>query len=112
MSNGRKNIAVLVGHPEEYAHTNFLKGFLEESFSLDYNVMVFAMYVKYQNTQARCKGDSDQVFEDITSSRTLRPDTDFAASASALGSRFQYKTAKSRPLHKKGSGIKIIASAL
>lgn len=58
LENGRKNIAVLVGHPEEYAHTNFLKGFLEEAFSLDYNVMVFAMYVKYQNTQARCKGDS------------------------------------------------------
>ena len=54
----RKRIAVLVGHPEEYSHVLFLNGFLEEAFKLDYDVVVFAMYIKYQNTQARAYGDS------------------------------------------------------
>ena len=54
----RKRIAVLIGHPEEYSHTLFLNGFLEEALKLDYDVVVFAMYIKYQNTQARAYGDS------------------------------------------------------
>ena len=56
--NKRKKIAVLVGHPEEYSHELFLNGFIEEAFKLDYDVVVFAMYIKYQNTQARAFGDS------------------------------------------------------
>ena len=56
--SSRKKIAVLVGHPEEYSHVLFLNGFLEESFKLDYDVVVFAMYIKYQNTQARSIGQS------------------------------------------------------
>ena len=56
--NKRKRIAVLVGHPEEYSHVLFLNGFLEEAIKLDYDVAVFAMYIKYQNTQARATGDS------------------------------------------------------
>ena len=54
----RKKIAVLIGQPEEYSQMLFLKGFLEEAIKLDYDVAVFAMYIKYQNTQARCFGDS------------------------------------------------------
>ena len=54
----RKRIAVLIGHPEEYSHMLFLKGFLVDAFKLDYDVVVFAMYIKYQNTQARSYGDS------------------------------------------------------
>ena len=54
----RKRIAVLVGHPEEYSHVLFLNGFLEEAFNMDYDVVVFAMYIKYQNSQARSIGDS------------------------------------------------------
>ena len=54
----RKRIAVLIGQPEEYSQMLFLKGFLEEAIKLDYDVAVFAMYIKYQNTQARCFGDS------------------------------------------------------
>ena len=56
--SGRKKIAVLVGHPEEYSYTSFLKGFLEETIGFDYDVAVFAMYIKYQNTLARCIGDA------------------------------------------------------
>ena len=54
----RKKIAVLIGHPEEYSHSLFLNGFLEEAFRLDYDVMVFAMYIKYQDTQERAIGES------------------------------------------------------
>ena len=59
MADGvRKRIAVLIGQPEEYSQTTFLKGFLEEAFKCDYDVAVFAMYIKYQNTQGRAIGDS------------------------------------------------------
>ncbi len=57
-NKNRKKIAVLVGHPEEHSHEQFLKGFLEESFKMDYDVVVFAMYVKYQRTPDRNIGDS------------------------------------------------------
>ncbi|SCW64516.1 diguanylate cyclase (GGDEF) domain-containing protein [Ruminococcaceae bacterium YRB3002] len=56
--HSRKRIAVLVGHPEEYSHALFLNGFIEEAFGLDYDVVVFAMYIKYQDTLARAVGDS------------------------------------------------------
>lgn len=58
----RKKIAVLIGHPEEHSHEQFLKGFLDEAFKLDYDVVVFAMYVKYQRTPERNYGDSS-IFE-------------------------------------------------
>ncbi|MBP5180811.1 MAG: substrate-binding domain-containing protein, partial [Clostridiales bacterium] len=54
----RKRIAVLIGHPEEHSHELFLNGFLEEAMKLEYDTAVFAMYIKYQNTQARNTGDS------------------------------------------------------
>ena len=58
MENGRKKIAVLIAQPEEFTQSLFLKGFLEEAFRRDYDVAVFAMYIKYQNTQGRTLGDS------------------------------------------------------
>ncbi|MBR5358398.1 MAG: EAL domain-containing protein [Clostridiales bacterium] len=59
MTDGvRKRIAVLIGQPEEYTHALFLKGFLEEALKHDYDIAVFAMYIKYQNTQGRTIGDS------------------------------------------------------
>lgn len=54
----RKRVAVLVGHPEEYAYELFLKGFISEAFEYDMDVCVFAMHVKYQNSSARSVGDS------------------------------------------------------
>ena len=54
----RKRIAVLLGQPEEFYHERFLKGFLKEAFSRDYDVCMFAMYIKYQNSPSRCKGES------------------------------------------------------
>ena len=54
----RKRIAVLLGQPEEYYHERFLKGFLKEAFERDYDVCMFAMYIKYQNSPARSIGES------------------------------------------------------
>ena len=36
----------------------FLKAFLEEAFGMDYDVCVFAMFIKYQDTPERAIGDS------------------------------------------------------
>ena len=58
VNHERKRIAVLMGQPEEYTHELFLKGFLEEAFKLDYDVCVFSMFIKYQDTPARSIGDS------------------------------------------------------
>ncbi|MBR3532660.1 MAG: EAL domain-containing protein [Clostridiales bacterium] len=58
----RKRIAVLIGQPEEYSQERFLKGFIRQAFKGDYDVLVFAMYIKYQNTPGRSRGDSS-IFE-------------------------------------------------
>lgn len=54
----RKRIALLVGQPEEDNQSLFIKGFLEQSFLYDYDVCIFAMYQKYQETQNREVGES------------------------------------------------------
>ena len=54
----RKRIALLVGQPEEDNQALFIKGFLEQSFLYDYDVCIFAMYQKYQETQNREVGES------------------------------------------------------
>ncbi|MBO4687683.1 MAG: EAL domain-containing protein [Clostridiales bacterium] len=54
----RKRIAVLLGQPEEYTHDQFLLGFLKEAMSRDYDVCMFAMYIKYQQSPARCIGET------------------------------------------------------
>ncbi|MBR5974229.1 MAG: EAL domain-containing protein [Clostridiales bacterium] len=54
----RKRIAVLLGQPEEYTHEQFLLGFLKETFRRDYDVCMFAMYIKYQQSPARCIGET------------------------------------------------------
>ena len=58
MDRKRKRIAVLLGQPEEYNQERFLQGFLKEAFDRNYDVCVFAMYIKYQNTPARCTGET------------------------------------------------------
>ena len=54
----RKRIALLVGHVEENFQSSFIEGFLKEVFGYDYDVCVFAMYNKYQETTAREIGES------------------------------------------------------
>ena len=54
----RKRIALLLGHVEESYQSTFIEGFLEQMFSCDYDVCVFAMYNKYQETAEREKGET------------------------------------------------------
>ena len=54
----RKRIGLLVGHVEESFQRSFIEGFLKEVFGYDYDVCVFAMYNKYQETTAREIGES------------------------------------------------------
>ncbi|MBQ8198380.1 MAG: EAL domain-containing protein [Lachnospiraceae bacterium] len=54
----RKRIGLLVGHVEEVYQKTFIESFLKEAFSYDYDVCVFAMYNKYQETPAREIGES------------------------------------------------------
>jgi len=54
----RRTIALLVGQAYEYYQSSFIEGFLTEVFADDYDVCVFAMYEKYQNTASREIGET------------------------------------------------------
>lgn len=54
----RKRIALLLGHVEEAYQSLFIEGFFKQMFSYDYDVCVFAMYNKYQETEEREKGET------------------------------------------------------
>ena len=54
----RKRIAFLCGQPEEYCQSLFIQGFNKVAFAADFDVCVFAMYQKYQDSMQREKGDS------------------------------------------------------
>ena len=54
----RRTIALLVGQAYEYYQASFIEGFLNDMFADDYDVCVFAMYEKYQNTAAREIGET------------------------------------------------------
>lgn len=55
----RKRIAVLLGQTEENTQNMFMQGFLERAFACNYDVCVFSMYQKYQETTLRSIGDSN-----------------------------------------------------
>jgi len=54
----RRTIALLVGQAYEYYQSSFIEGLLGDLFAGDYDVCVFAMYEKYQNTAAREIGET------------------------------------------------------
>ena len=54
----RKRVAVLAGQPEEYLQALFIKGLSETLLEKDFDVCVFAMYQKFQNSPDRAKGES------------------------------------------------------
>ncbi|MCM1157480.1 MAG: EAL domain-containing protein [Bacteroidales bacterium] len=54
----RKRIALLAGQPEENYQNLFIQGFLKKAFASDYDVCIFAMYQKYQESTAREIGES------------------------------------------------------
>ncbi len=53
----RKTIGIIAAQLEENTQHNFIEGFLETAFSLDYDVLVFSMHQKYQDTPLREQGD-------------------------------------------------------
>lgn len=55
----RKRIALLVGQPEENYQNLFIQGFLKNAFESDFDVCVFAMYQKYQESPATEIGESN-----------------------------------------------------
>lgn len=58
----RKKIAVLVAQIDETTQKRFLTEFIRQSYEYDYDVCIFTMYQKYQETALRNIGDSN-IFE-------------------------------------------------
>lgn len=55
----RRRIAVLAAQLEEKTQTKFLQAFMEEAYARDYDICVFAMTQKFQETEPRGIGDSN-----------------------------------------------------
>lgn len=53
----RRRIALLIGQSDEFYQQRFIDGFLNQAFSDDFDVCIFSMYLKYQDTEARERGD-------------------------------------------------------
>ncbi|MCR4605173.1 MAG: EAL domain-containing protein [Eubacterium sp.] len=64
----KKRIAILVGQAEEEYQSRFIKGCLEQAFVSGFDVCVFSMYRKYQDTPTREAGESN-IFRLINYSR-------------------------------------------
>ena len=58
----RKTIGVLLAQLDESTPSHFMEGFVEKMFAYQYDVLVFSMYQKYQETPLRERGDSN-IFE-------------------------------------------------
>ena len=55
----RKRIAILVGQADEETQSKFISGFLESAFEYDFDVCVFSMYRKYQDSVEREEAESN-----------------------------------------------------
>ncbi|MCM1272943.1 MAG: EAL domain-containing protein [Clostridium sp.] len=55
----RRRLALLIGQPEENQQSLFIKGFLKEAFDCDFDVCIFAMYQKFQDTKEKEQGESN-----------------------------------------------------
>lgn len=55
----RKRIALLLGQPGEDYQKNFITGFMNQAFQYDYDVCVFTMYHKIQESKPRETGESN-----------------------------------------------------
>lgn len=55
----RKRIALLLGQPGEDYQKKFITGFMEQAFQYDYDVCVFTMYHKIQESKPREIGESN-----------------------------------------------------
>lgn len=59
MIEHRKRIALFVGQADESYQSRFISGFLKEAFSQGYDVCIFSMYRKYQDTREREQGEAN-----------------------------------------------------
>ena len=55
----RKRIGVILAQADESTQSQFMEGFLENAFEMNYDVCVFSMYLKYQETPLREVGESN-----------------------------------------------------
>ena len=55
----RKRIGILLAQLEENTQKRFTDAFIKEAYAHDYDVCVFSMYQKYQETELRNIGDSN-----------------------------------------------------
>ena len=52
-------IALLVGQADESYQQAFIRGVMKQGFESGYSVCLFSMYIKYQNSKEREKGDAN-----------------------------------------------------
>ncbi|MBQ6638981.1 MAG: EAL domain-containing protein [Lachnospiraceae bacterium] len=55
----RKRIGVILAQLEENMQKRFMQAFLKEAYAKDYDVCIFSMYQKFQQTELRNIGDSN-----------------------------------------------------
>lgn len=58
MSN-RKRICVITAQVEENTQNRFMQGFLKQAYDMNYDVCIFSMFLKYQDSTYREVGDSN-----------------------------------------------------
>lgn len=66
--SSRKKIALLLGQADEEYQKDFIEGVIRQSRKKDYDVCVFSMFIKYQNSREREIGDSN-IFDAVNLSR-------------------------------------------
>ena len=59
MSISRKKLALFVGQADEAYQSHFISGFNRKAIAADYDVCIFSMYRKYQDTHENEKGESN-----------------------------------------------------
>ena len=55
----RRRLALLLGQGDEEYQSEFVRGFLKEAYASDFDVCLFSMFIKYQNSRERELGDSN-----------------------------------------------------
>ncbi|MCR4649855.1 MAG: EAL domain-containing protein [Lachnospiraceae bacterium] len=55
----RKRIGVIMAQPEETTQNLFITSFMQEAYAKNYDICIFSMYQKYQETRLRNIGDSN-----------------------------------------------------
>ena len=59
MAGSRSRLALFVGQADEEYQSRFISGFLTKALAADYDVCIFSMYLKYQDTPERERGEAN-----------------------------------------------------